>query len=161
MHKEQSDVDVALSDGADDGAYLRAMGEHWPRLLDEVKPDVVFYQCGVDILESDKLGRPEVSRCKLPKRRGSLYRRQLPSLRTISTWSWNRGGVDAGMIRKEPDIPRCTISVWRSRSINRYFARRRVPRIRCPAARVGSASSMGQRSLGLRTTTRSMHRSTA
>ena len=61
MHKEQSDVDVALSDGADDGAYLRAMGEHWPRLLDEVKPDVVFYQCGVDILESDKLGRLSVS----------------------------------------------------------------------------------------------------
>jgi acetoin utilization deacetylase AcuC-like enzyme len=30
-------------------------------LLDEVEPDMVFYQCGVDILETDKLGRLGVS----------------------------------------------------------------------------------------------------
>jgi acetoin utilization deacetylase AcuC-like enzyme len=57
MHKERSDLDVPLSDGMEDDAYLALLDAHWPRLLDEVEPDLVLYQCGVDILASDKLGR--------------------------------------------------------------------------------------------------------
>ena len=61
MHKETSDLDVGLPDGIDDRHYLQLLDAHWPRLLDEVEPDMVFYQCGVDILETDKLGRLGVS----------------------------------------------------------------------------------------------------
>jgi acetoin utilization deacetylase AcuC-like enzyme len=61
MHKESSDLDVGLPDGIDDRHYLELLDAHWPRLLDEVEPDMVFYQCGVDILETDKLGRLGVS----------------------------------------------------------------------------------------------------
>ena len=61
MHKESSDLDVGLTDGIDDRHYLKLLDAHWPRLLDEVEPDMVFYQCGVDILETDKLGRLGVS----------------------------------------------------------------------------------------------------
>jgi len=57
MHKECSDLDVPLSDGMEDDAYLALLDAHWPRLLDAVEPDLVLYQCGVDILASDKLGR--------------------------------------------------------------------------------------------------------
>lgn len=57
MHKERSDLDVPLPDGIEDDAYLALLDAHWPRLLDEVEPDLVLYQCGVDILASDKLGR--------------------------------------------------------------------------------------------------------
>jgi len=32
-----------------------------PKLIDEVQPDFVFYLSGVDILETDKLGRLSVS----------------------------------------------------------------------------------------------------
>jgi acetoin utilization deacetylase AcuC-like enzyme len=57
MHKETSDLDIALEDGTDDQAYLRKLRETLPRLLDEVEPDFIFFQSGVDVLASDKLGR--------------------------------------------------------------------------------------------------------
>jgi acetoin utilization deacetylase AcuC-like enzyme len=60
-HKEQSDLDIALSDFTDDKAYLKILESTLPRLMDEVAPDFIFYQSGVDILESDKLGRLNVS----------------------------------------------------------------------------------------------------
>ena len=55
--KEQSDLDIGLPDGCDDHTYLRTLFEHLPGLLDGIKPDLVFYLSGVDVLESDKLGR--------------------------------------------------------------------------------------------------------
>lgn len=63
LHKEASDVDVALPDGTSDDAYLSLLSEHLERLLPMKGnlPDIVFYQCGVDILETDKLGRLGVS----------------------------------------------------------------------------------------------------
>ena len=75
MHKERSDLDIALPDGADVAAYLSALGAHWPRLLDEVKPDVVFYQCGVDILQGDKLGRLGVTEAGCKERDRQILRR--------------------------------------------------------------------------------------
>ncbi|MEM9831574.1 MAG: histone deacetylase [Bacteroidota bacterium] len=57
MHKEQSDLDIALPDGTDDDAYLGQLKEALPRLLNEVAPDFIFFQSGVDVLASDKLGR--------------------------------------------------------------------------------------------------------
>ena len=62
MHKERSDLDVPLPDGIGDAAYLGLLREDLPRLLDEVAPDLVLYQAGVDILATDKLGRLGVSR---------------------------------------------------------------------------------------------------
>ncbi len=62
LRKEQSDFDLHLPDGMDDKPYLRLLLETLPRLLNEVQPDFVFYLSGVDILETDKLGRLSVSR---------------------------------------------------------------------------------------------------
>lgn len=61
FHKEKSDLDVPLPDGLEDAAYLKILQDHLPRLFDEVQPDFVFYLSGVDILETDKLGRLKVS----------------------------------------------------------------------------------------------------
>ena len=61
MQKEQSDLDVPLPDGITDAPYLALLDQHMPALFDQVQPDLVFYQCGVDILETDKLGRLGVS----------------------------------------------------------------------------------------------------
>ncbi|QNF34121.1 histone deacetylase [Adhaeribacter swui] len=61
LHKEKSDLDVPLPDGIEDVAYLKKLNEVLPRLLDAVKPDFIFYQSGVDILETDKLGRLKIS----------------------------------------------------------------------------------------------------
>lgn len=59
--KENSDLDTALPDKTEDALYLKTVQEILPRLIDEVEPDIVFYLSGVDILESDKLGRLSVS----------------------------------------------------------------------------------------------------
>ena len=61
LHKEQSDVDVPLPDGTNDDVYLSLLKTHLERLLSDKRPDIVMYQCGVDILSSDKLGRLGVS----------------------------------------------------------------------------------------------------
>lgn len=57
FHKEKSDLDVALAEGTDDKTYLRLLREYLPRLLDEVEPEFVFFQSGVDVLQTDKLGK--------------------------------------------------------------------------------------------------------
>jgi acetoin utilization deacetylase AcuC-like enzyme len=64
--KEISDLDIALPDYSDDNFYLSVLDANLKNLLDQVQPDFIFYQSGVDILDTDKLGRLNVSRegCK-------------------------------------------------------------------------------------------------
>jgi len=66
VRKQKSDLDIGLPDKADTKLYLFTIRDTLPRLFDEVQPDLVFYLAGVDILETDKLGRLSVSRegCK-------------------------------------------------------------------------------------------------
>ena len=55
--KETSDLDIAVPDKSGDAVYLAKLKETLPGLIDQVKPDFIFYLSGVDILETDKLGR--------------------------------------------------------------------------------------------------------
>ena len=57
LQKEKSDLDVALEDGTDDRTYLNLLKSNLDALIDKVKPDFIFFQSGVDVLASDKLGR--------------------------------------------------------------------------------------------------------
>lgn len=54
--KEESDLDIALPKGTNDETYLSILKKELPRLIENIQPDFIFYLCGVDILESDKLG---------------------------------------------------------------------------------------------------------
>ncbi|APA64612.1 histone deacetylase family protein [Maribacter sp. 1_2014MBL_MicDiv] len=54
--KEESDLDIALPKGTNDETYLSILNKELPRLIENIQPDFIFYLCGVDILESDKLG---------------------------------------------------------------------------------------------------------
>jgi len=56
LHKEHSDLDIALPKGTGDDEYLRLLNHHLPRLFDALEPDFVFFQSGVDVLATDKLG---------------------------------------------------------------------------------------------------------
>lgn len=56
FRKRVSKLDVALPDGTGDEEYLRVLGEALPQVF-EFKPRVLFYQSGVDTLDSDALGR--------------------------------------------------------------------------------------------------------
>jgi len=66
LHKEQSDLDIGLKDCTTDDFYLKTLEVNLNNLLEQLQPDFIFYQCGVDILETDKLGRLSVTRegCK-------------------------------------------------------------------------------------------------
>lgn len=55
--KETSDLDVALPDGTTDQHYLDALGKNLENILDAYNPQFIFYQCGVDVLATDALGR--------------------------------------------------------------------------------------------------------
>jgi acetoin utilization deacetylase AcuC-like enzyme len=59
--KEQSDLDIALEDKTNDKIYIEILEEVLPKLLKRIKPDFIFYLSGVDVLESDRLGRLGVS----------------------------------------------------------------------------------------------------
>jgi len=64
--KESSDFDIGMPDKCEDLYYLNCLKEVLPKLLDNVQPDFIFYLAGVDILDSDKLGRLSISKqgCK-------------------------------------------------------------------------------------------------
>ena len=64
--KEESDLDIGLADGTSGSLYLDTLHRILPMLLDSVQPDMVFYLSGVDVLETDKLGRLGLTRedCK-------------------------------------------------------------------------------------------------
>jgi acetoin utilization deacetylase AcuC-like enzyme len=66
LQKERSDLDIGLPDYTSDSFYLSVLEVNLKNVLDRVHPDFIFYQSGVDILETDKLGRLGVTRegCK-------------------------------------------------------------------------------------------------
>lgn len=66
LKKESSDLDIALKSGTNDDLYLSLLQKTLPELINRVKPDFIFYQSGVDVLETDKMGKLSVTRtgCK-------------------------------------------------------------------------------------------------
>jgi len=55
--KVDSDVDLPLDDGIDDQGYLTAIGDRLPALIDQVRPNLVLFNAGVDPHQDDRLGR--------------------------------------------------------------------------------------------------------
>ena len=59
--KESSDLDIALKKGTTDREYLSVLKDALTNLFKKIRPQFVFYLCGVDILETDKLGTLSLS----------------------------------------------------------------------------------------------------
>jgi acetoin utilization deacetylase AcuC-like enzyme len=68
FHKEESDLDVALPDGTDDGAFLAALSGALDRVLDLRTWDLAIFLAGADPFEDDKLGRLSVTKEGLAER---------------------------------------------------------------------------------------------
>ncbi|PKR79541.1 histone deacetylase [Brumimicrobium salinarum] len=68
LKKEKSDLDVELPDGIQDEAYLSLLKSSLEEVLKVFTPDFLFFQSGIDIIESDKLGRLGVSIAGCKKR---------------------------------------------------------------------------------------------
>jgi len=68
FRKEESDLDLPLLDGAGDDPFLSAVEEGLETLLQQGRPDLIFYLAGADPFEDDRLGRLAVTRAGLAER---------------------------------------------------------------------------------------------
>lgn len=57
LKKEQSDWDIELEDNTSDNEFLSILEKSLVQLTQNFQPDFLFFQSGVDVLSSDKLGR--------------------------------------------------------------------------------------------------------
>jgi acetoin utilization deacetylase AcuC-like enzyme len=80
--KQQSDLDLALDAGIGDADYLAAVDGLLPALLERARPDLVFYNAGVDPHQDDRLGRLDLTDAGLAERErlvlAACRRRGLP-----------------------------------------------------------------------------------
>lgn len=85
--KESSDLDIPLDDGVNDEFYLETLNKTLPKLLASERPELIFYQAGVDVLESDKLGRMSLSINGCAQRDSivfeTAYKHQIPIVTTM------------------------------------------------------------------------------
>jgi acetoin utilization deacetylase AcuC-like enzyme len=68
FHKEESDLDVDLPDGADDGEYLAALELGIEKILYNSEADLAIFLAGADPFEDDRLGRLSVTKEGLAER---------------------------------------------------------------------------------------------
>ncbi len=61
VRKVASDLDLGLPDGMEDRQYLQQLRAILPGLLSTVRPDIIFYNAGVDPHRDDRLGRLSLS----------------------------------------------------------------------------------------------------
>jgi acetoin utilization deacetylase AcuC-like enzyme len=74
FHKAISNIDVPLPDGTDDYTYLTQLQEAIQYLLPLVKPNIVFYLSGVDVLQTDKYGKLNISMNGCKKRNKIVFK---------------------------------------------------------------------------------------
>ena len=93
LRKQTSDHDLPLADGLDDDGYLAAVGQLLPELLEQVQPELVLYNAGVDPHRDDRLGHLALSDTGLLLRDRMVLeaclRRRIPVATVIG------GGYDA------------------------------------------------------------------
>jgi acetoin utilization deacetylase AcuC-like enzyme len=62
LRKAKSDLDIPLNHNTEDAEYLKILKSQLAKLIEQVKPDFIFFQSGVDILTDDQLGHLNVSK---------------------------------------------------------------------------------------------------
>lgn len=68
FHKERSDLDIELEDGADDATYLAALEVGLRRALAQAQADLAIYLAGADPFIGDRLGRLALTKLGLAER---------------------------------------------------------------------------------------------
>jgi len=73
FRKERSNLDIGLDDDCRDDEYLDRLERALP-VLQEQRPDFVFYLSGVDVLKSDRLGKLALSKRGCAERDRMVFR---------------------------------------------------------------------------------------
>jgi acetoin utilization deacetylase AcuC-like enzyme len=68
FHKEESDLDAPLPDGADDTEFLTVLESELQKALDAADAGLAIYLAGADPFEGDRLGRLSVTKGGLAER---------------------------------------------------------------------------------------------
>ncbi|GMM83086.1 histone deacetylase [Pseudoalteromonas sp. MTN2-4] len=68
FRKHDSDLDIGLENHLEDDAYLNIVQETLTGLIEDLNPDLVLYDAGVDVWEQDTLGKLNISWQGLEKR---------------------------------------------------------------------------------------------
>jgi acetoin utilization deacetylase AcuC-like enzyme len=68
FHKEESDLDTPLPDGADDTEFLQALERGLEAALEAAHAELAIYLAGADPFEGDRLGRLSVTKSGLAER---------------------------------------------------------------------------------------------
>jgi acetoin utilization deacetylase AcuC-like enzyme len=68
FHKEPSRLDIGLPDGCEDALYLDTLDRHLGAVLEQARPDLVFYLAGADPFAGDRFGRLRLSMTGLRER---------------------------------------------------------------------------------------------
>jgi len=68
LHKEASDLDIALDDGTGDEGYLEAVANGLKTSLQNFRADLAIYLAGADPYEADRFGRLALSKTGLARR---------------------------------------------------------------------------------------------
>lgn len=71
--KEVSDIDVGLPDGISGPDYLQRLSENLSLLARLVQPHFVFYQSGVDVLATDKMGKLKLNQDEVRERDKAVF----------------------------------------------------------------------------------------
>ena len=109
LRKVSGDVDIALPDATGDDAYVEAIGDRIPQLLDQHQPDLVLFNAGVDPHSNDRLGRLDLSDAGLLQRDqlvlDAALRRNIPIATVIG------GGYDAmkPLVRRHSIVVRAAV----------------------------------------------------
>ena len=71
--RQISDIDVDIPNGCKGDEYLKQLSHWLPFLFENIKPQLIFFQAGVDILENDRLGKLALTRDDVRKRNSLIY----------------------------------------------------------------------------------------
>lgn len=87
LRKETSDRDIALPEGTGDNVYLSVIKQELPALLNQLRPDLVLYQAGADVLAGDRLGKfalsPEAVAARDRLVFEAVFERNIPIVTTL------------------------------------------------------------------------------
>lgn len=93
FRKSVSDLDVGLEKGLADQGYLDIVDSTLKRLLEQVEPDIVLYDAGIDVWQDDELGYLDISQQGIEERDRlvleTCLQRHIPVLTVIG------GGYDS------------------------------------------------------------------
>ena len=116
--KESCTYDIGLLDGCDDDTYLSELERSLDRALREVRPQLVLYNAGVDVFESDKLGRLSLSYEGMRRRDTHVIRtcvdRGIPVAAVVG------GGYDNDVSvlgKRHALVHRVCAQIWRERRL--------------------------------------------